>query len=334
MTFARNGQVSLHWDANPTAIYYKISRSTTRGSGYNVVTSQLGTDFTEGNGGPFNGGGLTNGTTYYYVVSSVNAFGESLSSTEVAATPVSSVPTAPTGLQAVAANGRVTLKWQPTPGQSPQFWPMQYTIYRSPASSGPYAALFNTSVTNGTDVGLTNGTTYYYVVTANNGVGASAYSKAVSATPSSEGVISINAGGAATGSFVADEDYSGGQVISTKAIIDTRLIEKPAPQSVYRTARMGEIRYTLTGLEPNGLYTLRLRFAEIDPNVTAVGQRVFDVTINDGQTLVGYDILRRTGAQNRAVEERIPIFASSDGTLDVVLHGVQGSPILNGLDVY
>jgi regulation of enolase protein 1 (concanavalin A-like superfamily) len=65
----------------------------------------------------------------------------------------------------------------------PQFSPPQYNIYRSTTSGGPYTLAFQTSTDNGVDYPLTDGTTYYYVVTANNPTGESPYSNEASATP-------------------------------------------------------------------------------------------------------------------------------------------------------
>jgi autotransporter-associated beta strand protein len=58
---------------------YKIKRSTTSGGPYTVIGTATGTKYTDT---PVN-----NGSTYYYVVSSVDAIGENPNSTEVAAKP-------------------------------------------------------------------------------------------------------------------------------------------------------------------------------------------------------------------------------------------------------
>ncbi len=48
------------------------------------------------------------------------------------------------------------------------------TSKRATTSGGPYTQVANTSATNDTDAALTNGTTYYYVVSAVNSAGESA----------------------------------------------------------------------------------------------------------------------------------------------------------------
>src|SRR5262249_60092146 len=72
--------------------------------------------------------GLTNGTTYFYQVTAVNAGGQSSTSNEASATPQVALPPAPTGLTAAAGNAQVTLSWNSVSGAT------SYTVYRSTAS--------------------------------------------------------------------------------------------------------------------------------------------------------------------------------------------------------
>lgn len=79
-----NTAVELNWSAATGATSYNIKRSTTAGGPYTTIaTAVTGTTSTDT--------GLTNGTTYYYVVTAVNSGGESGNSNEASATP-----TAPT----------------------------------------------------------------------------------------------------------------------------------------------------------------------------------------------------------------------------------------------
>ncbi|MDI4647388.1 fibronectin type III domain-containing protein [Cohnella hashimotonis] len=73
----------LTWYASTGATNYNIKRSTTAGGPYTTIATAV-------TGNVFHDTGLTNGTKYYYVVSAVNAGGESGNSNEVSATPVSS----------------------------------------------------------------------------------------------------------------------------------------------------------------------------------------------------------------------------------------------------
>ena len=78
-----NAQVALAWTASSGATSYNVKRATTSGGPYSTVGTPATNSFTNT--------GLTNGTTYYYVVSAVNGGGESLNSTQVSAAPVAPV---------------------------------------------------------------------------------------------------------------------------------------------------------------------------------------------------------------------------------------------------
>jgi autotransporter-associated beta strand protein len=79
-----NGSVSLGWAAATGAVSYNIKRSPTSGSGYVTIASGVtATTYTDYS--------VSNGTTYYYVVSSVNGAGESTNSTQAGAMPVNQV---------------------------------------------------------------------------------------------------------------------------------------------------------------------------------------------------------------------------------------------------
>ncbi len=176
---AGNTQISLVWTASAGATSYHVKRSTTSGGPYTQVAAPATTSDADT--------GLTNGTTYYYVVSALNAAGESANSSQASATPVAPTtpPAAPTGLQATAGNGEVSLTWTASAGAT------SYSVQRSTSSGGPYAQVAAPTTTNDTDTGLTNGTTYYYVVSASNAAGQSANSTQVSATPTAPGNPSV-----------------------------------------------------------------------------------------------------------------------------------------------
>jgi len=76
-----NLQVTLSWSASSGATSYHVKRSTTNGSGYTQISTSTTTGYIDT--------GLTNGTTYYYVVSALNAAGESANSSQASATPIS-----------------------------------------------------------------------------------------------------------------------------------------------------------------------------------------------------------------------------------------------------
>ena len=88
-----------------------------------------------------------------------------------------SPPSAPTGLTATAGNAQVSLSWTASAGAT------SYNVKRSTTSGGPYSTVSSPTGTSYTNTGLTNGTAYYYVVTALNSNGESGNSNQASATP-------------------------------------------------------------------------------------------------------------------------------------------------------
>jgi len=168
---AGNAQVSLTWTASAGATSYRVKRATTNGGPYAQVAAPASANFADA--------GLTNGTTYYYVVSALNSAGESANSSQVSATPAapSAPPATPTGLQATAGDAQVSLSWTASTGAT------SYHVKRSTTSGGPYTQVAAPTTTSNLDTGLTNGTTYYYVVSALNAAGESTNSSQASATP-------------------------------------------------------------------------------------------------------------------------------------------------------
>ena len=86
---AGNGQVTISWSSVSGATSYNIYWSTTSG-----VTKTTGTKLT-GTTSPYTHTGLTNGTTYYYVVTAENSAGQSTESSEVSETPSLTPPPPP-----------------------------------------------------------------------------------------------------------------------------------------------------------------------------------------------------------------------------------------------
>jgi len=157
------------------ATSYDVKRAKVSGGPYTAVACATTTSYTDT--------GLIGGTTYYYVVSAAysagpNAGGESADSSEASATPQGlATPSAPAALTATPGNGQVTLSWSASSGAT------SYKVKSATVSGGPYTTIASPSSTSYTHSGLTNGTTYYYVVSAVNSAGESGNSSQVSATP-------------------------------------------------------------------------------------------------------------------------------------------------------
>lgn len=86
-------------------------------------------------------------------------------------------PLAPSGVSAAPGDTQVTVSWT-----APDY-AETYTVKRAEVTGGPYTTVGTTTSTSFTDTGLTNGTEYFYVVSASNASGTSADSVEVSATP-------------------------------------------------------------------------------------------------------------------------------------------------------
>ena len=102
-----------------------------------------------------------------------------------------SPPAAPTGLTGTAGEAQVSLSWGAASGAT------SYNVKRATVSGGPYTTIATgVTATSYTNTGLTNGTTYYYVVSAVSSIGESANSGQVSATPAASTTTTFIALGA------------------------------------------------------------------------------------------------------------------------------------------
>jgi beta-lactamase superfamily II metal-dependent hydrolase/fibronectin type 3 domain-containing protein len=89
-----------------------------------------------------------------------------------------SAPPTPTGLVATPGNAQVGLAWDTSVGAT------GYNVKRSTVSGGPYTTIANDiAPTSYNDTSVTNGVTYYYVVSALSGANESGDSNQASATP-------------------------------------------------------------------------------------------------------------------------------------------------------
>lgn len=99
--------------------------------------------------------------------------------------PPAPAPSAPTGLSATASVGKVWLRWQPVATAN------GYNVLRSTAAAGPYTTIttYKGAFPLYEDTSITNGTTYYYVVSAINQAGTGNTSAQVSAKPVAAGTL-------------------------------------------------------------------------------------------------------------------------------------------------
>ncbi|MBV8878992.1 MAG: hypothetical protein JOZ69_20550, partial [Myxococcales bacterium] len=163
-----NGSVALSWNASPRASAYNVRRSLSPTGPFETIGSVPGTTLPDTT--------VTNGTLYHYTVSAVNGGGESGATVPVSAAPVAP-PAPPSGLQLSAGNARVTLSWSAAPRAT------SYTIRRGTSAGGPYAEIASPAALSHVDTDVTNGTTFYYTVSALNIGGEGPASAEASATP-------------------------------------------------------------------------------------------------------------------------------------------------------
>ena len=322
---AGNGQVALTWAAAPGASSYTLSYGTASGAYTATVPGLTGTVTTVT--------GLTNGTPYYFAVRAVNAGGTSPYSPEATATPqLPPPPPAPTGLTATPGSGQVSLNWTATTGAS------TYNVYRGTGAGAEASIPLATGLTTPayTDKAVTNGTAYFYMVTAVNAGGEGRRSAEATATPLliiAPG-IAIDCGGGAAAPFVADTDFVGGTISGgTHSAISTVGVTNPAPQAVYQTARYGNpaMSYVVPNLTPGAAYTVRLHFDE--GGVNRPGMRVFGVSINGQVVLSDFDIYATAGGQNKAVVESFPETADGFGKITVAFTNITNYAIVSGIEV-
>jgi hypothetical protein len=144
--------------------------------------------------------------------------------------------------------------------------------------------------------------------------------------------LAISCGGSAAGNWVADTDFSGGNVsVGTTNSIDTSGVTNPAPQEVYQHHRFGDCTYTIPGLVAGAPYTVRLHFAELFD--TGAGQRLFDVVLQGSAILTRFDIFAAAGGQDKAVVREFTTTADGNGHLTIVFTGVLQPATISGIEV-
>jgi trimeric autotransporter adhesin len=151
----------------------------------------------------------------------------------------------------------------------------------------------------------------------------------VGAAPGNTTDLAINSGGAAVGTFVADEDFNGGDVATSTA--NVTLGSNSAPEAVYQSERYVPFTYVLNGLVADAPYTVNLHFAET--YWTGAGERIFNVVINGKQVLTNLDVFKTSGGQNIAYDPQFTASADKYGQIIVqFVYGGVDQPFINGIE--
>lgn len=171
-----DSSATLTWSSPGDGSSYTVQYGTTQGIYDHLISSSAASPFLISN--------LSNGVTYYFRVISVNAIGS------VNADEVIVVPAAPSiiplpgafAVSSVAIGSKITLTFSAANATS-------YAVLRG-TSPGNYGAPLSTNATSPyEDTNVSNGTTYYYMVTATNAVGTTYASSEISAVPNIPNVV-------------------------------------------------------------------------------------------------------------------------------------------------
>lgn len=181
---------SFNFSSCPAATSYTILGTVTNNgaplSGVTVTLGGAGSGTaTTDQYGNYSFGGLATSTSAYTVTPSLTGSAFSPSSASITISggnaiqnfTAASKPAPPTNLSASAGDAQVSLTWTASTGAD------SYNVLRSTTSGSGYSQIGSSTTASYADTGLTNGTTYYYVVQAVNGAGTSGYSNEANATP-------------------------------------------------------------------------------------------------------------------------------------------------------
>jgi hypothetical protein len=122
-----------------------------------------------------------------------------------------------------------------------------------------------------------------------------------------------------------DSGFSGGGMVD-RGNIQIANTRNPA---IYRTEHWGMNVFSMT--LKNGRYNVILHFAETYPEITAAGQRVFTVKVED-QEIKDLDVFKEAGGAAKALVKTVPV-TISDGKLDITFTFGEQNPEINGIEI-
>jgi len=123
----------------------------------------------------------------------------------------------------------------------------------------------------------------------------------------------------------ADSGFSGGGMVDRGNV----QIANASNAAMYRTEHWGMNLFSLP--VRNGRYKVVLHFAETYPEITAAGQRVFTVKVED-QEIRDLDVFKEAGGAAKALVKNVPVTVN-DGKLDITFTFGEQNPEINGIEI-
>ena len=173
---------------------------------------------------------------------------------------------APSGLAAVPGNNQVSLNWNGVAGAT------GYNIKRAAVAGGPYSIIASgVAETNYTDSAVTNGGTYYYVVSANTAGAESGISFEASATPQfvfnfgfetpNVSTYQYNPSGASW-TFTAQSGNNGSGITANGSLFNSSNPNAPEGSQVAFLQSISTISQAISGFVPGAKYSITFSAAE------------------------------------------------------------------------
>ena len=241
---------------------------------YVYAGSTLEATKTDCSGSPCTVTGLTNGTSYTFKVSDTNGVGEgplSLASSSV--TPATS-PGTPQSVSVVASGGQAVVSWSPPTSNGGS----SITSYSVATTTGSHSCTYTVAspeTDTCTVTGLTNGSSYTFVVTATNGVGAGTPSAGVAATVLFPGPVLKTAVGA---THQATLTWSAPTVTNGKIVSFTGSVTDGSGHNFFCSASKSATKCTITGLTDLTTYTASVVAVENSGGTTSASSNAIAVT--------------------------------------------------------
>jgi uncharacterized repeat protein (TIGR01451 family) len=278
--------------------------------------------------------GLTAGGSYTFRVAAINAYGTSAASAASVAVVIASSPVAPTIGAVSAGDSSAVLSWTaPTSNGGTTITGYVVTPYIGTVAQTPQT--FTGTATTRTVTGLTPGTAYTFTVAARGTFGTNV-------------LYRVNAGGAQVAAtdggpaWTADDSAdnplrnsgSTANGYGTAAGIDST-VPSSTPTSIFSSERYdaadgSEMAWAFP-VASGATVKVRLYFANRYTGTSAVGARVFDVSLEGSTVLDEFDAVRAAGADQTGTMREFTV--TSDGTINIAFaHSVE-NPLVNGIEI-